>query len=140
MKALPLFIVTYLFIVTTVSYAQIDLDRIKDIPNAVMLKDDIIGGGKPSEKALLKLKEMGIKAVIDLRTAREGTEEEEQFIKEIGLNYYNIPIGSIFIRKRQVEDLASIIEAENNRPAIIHCASGSRVFALWDKYLQSQTP
>ena len=113
---------------------MINLENLQGIPNVVFLADDVIGGGAPSKEALTEIKKQGFRAVIDLRTMMEGTVLEKIEVKKTGLNYFNIPVNSLEISEDQVSQLAAILSNAQNKPALVHCAVGGRVQALWEQY------
>ncbi len=113
---------------------KIDFKSLEGIPNTVLLQEDVIGGGTPSLKALEEIKRQGFKSVIDLRTMLEGTILEQMMVKDLGIKYFNIPISGTDISQLQVDQLEEILSDEDNRPALLHCAVGGRVLALWELY------
>ena len=131
-----------LFLVTSgVSLAtagDIDLDRLRSIPNVTVLEDGILGGGYPTVDALVELKRQGFKAVIDLRTIMEGTLKHRKQTEQVGLLYFNIPIRSS-VDTKQVQELSEILENPDNFPVLIHCSIGGRVQMLWDEYEKTVT-
>ncbi|MGL1316107.1 fused DSP-PTPase phosphatase/NAD kinase-like protein, partial [Vibrio parahaemolyticus] len=50
-------------------------------------------GAQPSDAALAKLAEGGIRTVIDLRMEGEGSDHEGQAASNLGLHYIHIPLG-----------------------------------------------
>jgi len=117
---------------------DIDLTLLSGIPYVVFLQEDIVGGGVPSQEALEEIKRQGFKSVIDLRTMIEGTLFEQTSVKKLGIKYYNIPIHGFDISQEKVNQLAEILSDSKNRPALIHCAVGERVHALWGQYKKSK--
>jgi len=112
----------------------INLELLQDIPNVIFLQDDVIGGGAPSQTALEEVKKQGFKAVIDLRTEQEGTKFEEVSVEKLGMKYFNIPIYGLDVSEEKVNKLAQILSDLEHRPALLHCALGGRVHALWERY------
>jgi len=112
----------------------IDLKLLQDIPNVTLLQEDVIGGGTLSKKALEELKRQKFKSVIDLRTMIEGTAAEQVAVKKLGIKYFNIPIHGSDVSEAQVKRLEEILSNPDNRPALLHCAVGGRVHALWKQY------
>ncbi len=91
---------------------------------------------QPSETDLAKLKEAGLKTVINLRGEGENTKfDEGKALADLGIepaNYHNPGFNSaqtlsdpIF---RRVRDL---LTNKTNEPVLLHCASGNRVGAVW---------
>ena len=109
------------------------MSEVTAIPGFLKLNDKVWTGGQPTLEQLAKLKAEGIKVVINLRPHSESNGAGEQAkAKELGLNYFNIPIVS---REPQAEDADDFLkltdEQLKNGPVFIHCASGARVGAFW---------
>ncbi len=115
--------------------ASTEVDPFKnEIPNIVILADDIWGGGKPTSTGFEMAKKMGVKTIIDLRTPIEGTQEEQKLIENLKMNYINIPVIPSSLDNYEVEQLRAVLVDPQSRPAIIHCSSGGRVLKLWTLY------
>jgi uncharacterized protein (TIGR01244 family) len=73
----------------------------------------------------LKIKNMGIKTVINLRRDDENENKEETAVKAAGLRYFNVPLGRMGSPKdEQIEKILSIINAPENQPVLVHCKFG----------------
>ncbi len=116
------------------SAAAIELEQLSGIPNAKLLEGDIVGGGTPSESALQTASLAGVRTVIDLRTPEEGTAAEAKLVKKYGMTYFNIPIVPGKVTRQHVDALHWLLSNSENRPALLHCASGGRVSQLWSLY------
>jgi len=128
-------LVSLLFVIPLAAADQkIDLTLLSGISNVVFLEEDVVGGGVPSQEALEEVKRQGFKSVIDLRTVIEGTVLERSSVKKLGIKYFNIPIRGAKISDRQVKKLEEILTDPDNKPALLHCAVGGRVHALWQRY------
>lgn len=102
------------------------------IPNYYRLRDDIATAGQPTDEALADIQKAGFKAVLNLRTEREGSLEEKPKVEALGMAYYNIPInGREGYSPEIVETFEKILADNDNRPLLIHCASSNRVGGLW---------
>jgi len=130
-RLLPFFV---FFGVSSAAYAA-DLAEIRDLPNAVLLEDGLVGGGAPGEGTLEDAAARGIRSVIDLRTPAEGTLEEETRVTDLGMSYFNIPVTPDSLGMDPALRLGRILEDPENRPALMHCSSGNRVGALWALYV-----
>ncbi len=102
------------------------------IRNFLRVNDQFCTGGQPRLEHLQKLKDEGVKAIINLRPAGEHrAAEEEARAKELGLRYFNIPVVFGEPKDEQVTEFLKITDDAANRPAFIHCASAIRVGAFW---------
>lgn len=113
---------------------MIDLESLREIPNIVLLQEDVVGGGTPTKEALEEIKRQGFKGVVDLRMRMEGVPLMRRSVKKLGMNYYNIPVQGLNINEKQVNLFSEILADPDNRPALVHCAVGGRVHALWELY------
>src|ERR1700755_1837795 len=63
------------------------------IRNFLRVNKEFCTGGQPRNEHLAKLKEEGVKAIINLRPPGEHRAEEERAEAErLGLRYFNIPV------------------------------------------------
>jgi len=130
---LSVFGVIAMILTLQASASDINMGRLQSIPNLTILEEGVLGGGYPPLDALIELKQQGFRAVIDLRTKKEGVLQHQKRIEQLGLVYYNIPIRSS-ININQVQELREILANSDNYPILIHCAVGGRVEKLWDQY------
>ena len=102
------------------------------IRNFLRVNDQFCTGGQPRLEHLQKLKDEGVKAIINLRQPSEHrAAEEEAKAKELGLRYFNIPFVFGEPKDEQATEFLKITDDPANRPAFIHCASAIRVGAFW---------
>ena len=94
------------------------------IRNFVRVNEQFCTGGQPRPEHLAKLKEEGVKAIINLRTPVEyRAAEEEEAVKNLGLRYVNIPIVFTDPKDEQATEFLKVTDDPANRPAFIHCAA-----------------
>lgn len=118
---------------TTLAVAQ-DKDPLESQPglqNYFRLRPDIATAGQPSDEALEAVQKAGFKAVLNLRTEQEGSLDEKPKVEALGMEYFNIPIGSDGFSPEVVSKFNDILAETANRPILIHCASSNRVGAMW---------
>ena len=109
------------------------MSELTGIPNFLKLTDQVWTGGQPWPEHLPKLKDAGIKVIINLRPHAEhqGAREEEK-VKELGMSYFNIPVDGQQPDELDADDFLKLTDEQlKNGPVFIHCASGSRVGAFW---------
>jgi uncharacterized protein (TIGR01244 family) len=122
-------LVALLFLIPQVAFAQAETSSIK---NFLRINKDFCTGGQPSLEHLQKLKDEGVRTIINLRVPTEyNASEEEEMAKKLGLGYYNIPVSSEGPKNEQVAEFLKITDDEANRPSFIHCGSAARVGAFW---------
>ena len=100
------------------------------LPNGRHPFPDVITGGQPSTEQLEAAAARGYRTIIDLRPAAEGGRSAEEAVR-LGLRYVAIPVaGEDGLTDDNARALATAL-GEAERPAIVHCASGNRVGALF---------
>lgn len=111
---------------------QMQQQEVPPIREFLRVNKDFCTGAQPRLEHLQKLKDEGIKAIINLRVPTEHrAAEEEEMAKKIGLRYYNIPVVFADPKEEQVTEFLKITDDKENRPAFIHCAGAIRVGAFW---------
>ncbi len=88
----------------------------------------LIGADGAAELAIFNFK-----TIIDMRTVREGTDEEMTYVKAAGMEYINVPITVKGISEEQLADFTKKFESAE-KPILIHCNSGNRSGAMWASY------
>ena len=95
--------------------------------------DRLYRGAQPTDAGFKKLKELGIKTIINLRMEADAIQTGEQKIVEgLGLKYVSIPVedGNFFTRDRTIPDEAiraffKLIDAVEEGPIFVHCHRGA---------------
>ena len=102
------------------------------IRNFLRINEQFCTGGQPRLEQLSKLKEDGVKAIINLRQPSEHrAAEEEAAAKALGLRYFNIPVVYGDPKEEQVTEFLKLTDDPANRPTFIHCTAAIRVGAFW---------
>jgi uncharacterized protein (TIGR01244 family) len=102
--------------------------------NFLRLNEEFCTAGQPSKEDLLKLKESGLRSILNLRRPEENpTEqaEEERLAEELGFKYFTIPVKVADLRPEQADRFLEIVKDEGNRPMLIHCMGANRVGGFW---------
>lgn len=109
------------------------MSELTGIPHFLKLSDQVWTGGQPWLEHLSKLKEAGVKVIINLRPHSEWNGEREAAkVKELSMSYFNIPMISNEPDELDADDFLKLTDEQlKNGPVFIHCASGPRVGALW---------
>src|SRR5215216_1102189 len=101
-----------------VTSAAAALQESPPIRNFLRVNKEFCTGGQPRTEHLAKLKEEGVKAIINLRQPGEHRAEEEKAEAErLGLRYFNIPVAFGMIR-RVLRDGWTIEDAEKEAEKI----------------------
>lgn len=102
------------------------------IRNFVRVNEEFCTGGQPRLEHLAKLKQEGVKAIINLRQPSEHrAAEEEEEAKRLGLRYFNIPVAYGEPKEEQATEFLKLTDDPANRPAFVHCTAAIRVGAFW---------
>ena len=109
------------------------MSELTGIPNFLKLTNQVWTGGQPWLEHLPKLKDAGIKVIINLRPHGEYQgEREEAKVKELGMSYFNIPVVFNEPDELDADDFLKLTDEQlKNGPVFMHCAVGARVGAFW---------
>lgn len=91
-------------------------------------------GGATDTAALAALKKDGFKAIINLRQPSEpGANIEENAARAVALdlNYISLPFNGQSPDPKVVDQFLAAVANKANQPVYIHCASATRVGAMW---------
>ncbi len=81
--------------------------------------------GPPSNQAMQKLAESGVKTIVDLRLAGPGAAEEATKAKKLGIKYVHIPLGFMGPSLFKVAQFLNIVNDPANQPVFVHCRYGA---------------
>jgi protein tyrosine phosphatase (PTP) superfamily phosphohydrolase (DUF442 family) len=88
-------------------------------------------GAMPPGRLQRKVRRYGIRAVIDLRSARPEVERERAALAEVGCKHFHLPSKQI-PRAETVEAVLDLLDDPANRPALVHCNHGVRRAAQFE--------
>jgi tyrosine-protein phosphatase SIW14 len=109
----------------SVSLAQ-DNTRYTELPNFHQVNDQVYRGAQPKEGGLQKLKQLGIKTIINLRDDDGRARAEETEAQAAGIRYFNIPMGNFGApADKTVDQVLALLSATENQPVFVHCKRGS---------------
>lgn len=96
---------------------------------------DFLLGSQPAPEDFSLLTESGIRTVVNLRTPGEQELDEGALVRQLGMNYHHVPFrAATELTDEALDQLRSILGNPENRPLLLHCASGNRVGAVWLAY------
>ena len=109
------------------------MSELTGIPRFLKVTDQVWTGGQPWQEHFPKLKDAGIKVIINLRPPDEfESAREEAKVKELGMAYFNLPVSFSEPDELDADDFLKLTDEQlKNGPVFIHCAVGSRVGAFW---------
>ena len=102
-----------------------------EIPAYRLLRPDLAVAGQPSPQALARLKEMGFRTVVNLRTEKEGAAAEAPVVEAQGLRYVWVPVTTESFSAADVEAVGKVLDDPSAFPVLFHCASSNRVGGTW---------
>jgi protein tyrosine phosphatase (PTP) superfamily phosphohydrolase (DUF442 family) len=92
------------------------------IPNFARVNDGLYRGSQPDAASIQRLREIGVKTIVNLRSSSQPEEEREA--RRQGINYVAIPMrGLRGPSDEAVLDTLQVIEAAP-RPVYVHCRYG----------------
>jgi uncharacterized protein (TIGR01244 family) len=109
------------------------MSELTGIQRFLKVTDQVWTGGQPWLEHLPKLKDAGIKVIINLRPHVEyqGAREETE-VKKLGMSYFNIPVDGQAPDELDADDFLKLTDEQlKNGPVFIHCAAGTRVGGFW---------
>ena len=121
-------------LLSTAAFAQVVKQERAGIVNFSKVDAVVACGGATDTTALDGLAKDGFKSVINLRLATEANANVDlnaAHAKSIGLNYIHIPFNGQQPDPKVVDQFLAAVANKANQPVFIHCASASRVGAVW---------
>lgn len=103
-----------------------------EIPNLHM-QGGVLLSGQPSADDLRAAAELGVRTVLDVRTAGEVTDfDEPALVEELGMQYRNFGFRSPEALTDEVFDgVRALLADPEAAPILFHCGSANRVGAVW---------
>lgn len=117
------------------SATDADASAVVEIPNARTPLEGVLSGGQPTPEALAAAAAAGYRTIVNLRSqaemdALEGWDEAAT-IADLGMEYVFLPMaGAEGLTADNARRLAEVLADPDNRPMMVHCASGNRVGGL----------
>jgi uncharacterized protein (TIGR01244 family) len=103
------------------------------VPNYVLIAPGVAGGGQPALEDLARIKDMGFRTVINLRTEGERgyLAGEGAALQEAGVRYVHVPLTASTFSAADVAAIRALLDDPAARPVLVHCTSGNRVGMVW---------
>lgn len=99
------------------------------LPDGRRLDGGLLVGGQPSLEQLERLRDLGYRTVVNLRTEAEGGPSPEE-VEALGLVYLRLPVdGARDVGEEKARTL-DVVLGQVEGPVVLHCGSGNRVGAL----------
>lgn len=114
--------------------SKVTKESIPGITNFARLETTVACGGATKAEAVPAIKQMGFRAIINVREASEpgaDIDQEAAAAKAAGLNFVNVPFNVASPAPDLVDRFIAAVTKPENTPAYIHCAAGGRAATLW---------
>ncbi len=100
-----------------------------EVPKILCVNENFATAGQPKDEAWQKLSANGFKAVLNLRTDKEGVDlsKEREMVEKAGMRYLNVPVTGNDPKPEQAEAFIQVMKDPQNHPMLIHCGSANRV-------------
>lgn len=100
-----------------------------DAPVILCIDDKPTAGGQPSDQAYAKAAANGFRAVLTLRSRRDGVDSlrERFMVEQNQLRYFNLPVLAALPRHEQVSEFLRLLRDKRNQPMLVNCAFAERV-------------
>jgi protein tyrosine/serine phosphatase len=82
-------------------------------------------GGQPSERGFLRLKQLGVRTILNLRDEGHYIKQEETLLFGLGLKPISVPL-SPFVEptKQEIDTCLNILKSADHHPVFVHCLHG----------------
>jgi uncharacterized protein (TIGR01244 family) len=101
------------------------------IPNYRLVQPGLATAGQPAPEALARLKDLGFRTVVNLRTDQEGAAEERKVVESQGLRYVSVPVTVESLSLADADAVEKVLRDPSSGPVLLHCHSSNRVGAVW---------
>lgn len=95
--------------------------EVKGIGNFYKVSDDLFRGKQPDDEGIAKLKEMGVKTVINLRTE----ETDAKILEGSQITYERIPMRAKNPKEQDIIKFLQIATDKDKAPVFVHCMRGA---------------
>lgn len=122
-KALPA--VAVALVLLSASASAQDATSNAELPRFSQVSERLYRGAQPRDGGLVKLRDLGINTIINLRGASSRTRAQEAEARATGLNYFNIGLPNWGRpQDARVQRILEIIAAPENGRVFVHCRTG----------------
>jgi uncharacterized protein (TIGR01244 family) len=103
------------------------------VPNYRLVRPDLATSGQPSADTLRKLRDLGFKTVVNLRSEGENgaVTDEKAIVEAAGLRYVHVPITAATFSRADVDAVGRVLDDPAAGPVLLHCTAANRVGAVW---------
>lgn len=114
--------------------AKVATTTVGQAPNSAAFGSRVYFAGQPSESDLADYAKLGVKTVVNLRTASEMERvgyDEAAAAKAAGLKYFHVPVGSTMPNDGELTKIYNELSRAGQDKVLVHCASSNRSGMIW---------
>src|SRR5262245_26396244 len=101
--------------------APADEPSYPELPNFHKVDDGLFRGGQPTAGGIARLKELGVRTIVNLRHEPKRVQAEEKEALEAGLRYFSVPMyGLSPPTGEQVTRVLALFGDPDNWPVFVH--------------------
>ena len=113
-----------LLLLSTTAFAQ-DATSYPELPRFQQVNERLYRSGQPRAGGVARLRELGIKTIINLRGTSAQTQADEAEARALGLNYFNVELPRWGRPSdTRVRHILELIDAPENGRVLVHCKDG----------------
>jgi protein tyrosine/serine phosphatase len=117
--------VAVLLILLSLSASAQDATTYAELPRFQQVSEKLYRSGQPRAGGLVRLRELGINTIINLRGTSNTTRAEEAEARSLGFKYFNVALPNWGRpQDTRVERILAIIAAPENGKVLVHCKEG----------------
>jgi protein tyrosine/serine phosphatase len=99
--------------------------RADSLPNFHTVTSGIYRGGAPNLVGLYRLRDMGVRVIVDLRGNSGKLRRERAEASQLGLQWVNLPMSGAAPTDSQVSRFLAILKSAQSQPVFVHCQYGA---------------
>jgi protein tyrosine/serine phosphatase len=93
-------------------------------PGVYRVNESVYRGKQPRD--FVRLREMGIKTVLDLRGGAIHAPKERKQVEAAGMEYVSVGLSGIFPpTKKQMSQILALLQDDSRGPVFVHCRRGA---------------
>ena len=102
-----------------------------DILNYLVLNEQLITGGQPSQDSFKKLSKKGVVVVVNLLPSHQNLIDNEEFlVAENNMDYIHIPVDWDNPKETDFNSFVMAMKKHQGKKIFVHCAMNMRVSAF----------
>lgn len=125
-------LVSFVFITSLILSGSLLADSLGEIKNYREYSPDFSSAGQPSREQFELLKKEGFERVVYIAFANsEGAiSDEDQVVKELGMNYAQVPVIWEAPTKADFNAFAAVMQSAPEKKTLLHCQANYRATAF----------